>query len=119
MFRAISNFKSYHEIFAGIAGTLLEHLEDRKINKEFTSCLEWEEISQFCSVLEAMQEKIKIAYTDVDQITKKVKEFSALDYIKEDLNIRQSADSFRDAQYVLTGGRQIFSSHGSQVWNST
>jgi len=108
MFRAIANFKSYHEIFAEIAGTLLEHLADRKINKEFTNCLEWEEISQFCSVLEAMQEKIRIAYTDVDEVTKKIKEFSALDYIKEDLNIRQSADSFRDAQYVLTGADKSF-----------
>ncbi|MCV0398523.1 MAG: hypothetical protein K5785_00855 [Nitrosarchaeum sp.] len=108
MYRAIASFKSYHEIFSDIADTLLQHLADPTINKEFCDIIEWEEISEFCAILETMQTKIKDAYKDVDKLDKQLANFSTLEYIKEDLNIRQSADSFRDAMFVLLGADKSF-----------
>lgn len=108
IFAAMTAFKSYHETFVEIADTLLQHLEDRQINKEFCNVLEWEEIAEFCTILAAMQEKIKDAHKDSVNLDKQLAEFSSLNYIKEDLNLRQSSDSFRDAMYVLLGADKSF-----------
>lgn len=111
MFLAVANFKSYHEIMADLGGILLEHLKNPIINREFTQCLEWEEISEFCSALEMMQTKVKDSWDDVKRLDENLKQlgnFSTLEHIREELNIRQSADTFRDAMYVMLGADKSF-----------
>lgn len=105
LYKQLITFRNYHLEFASLVDELLKHFEHpefgKEILKDFENSLEWRELAIFCSTLAALIEPTRELQDKTEKIDKALARFTTLEAIREDLNLRQAADTFRKCMMIL------------------